>query len=63
MKLSEIYKKTDYVRCPDRQRHKWDWNGTFGAEAKTNRNVEGRKCRNCGLTKKVFGDTGQRVNR
>jgi hypothetical protein len=63
MKLSEIYKKTDYVRCPDGQRHTWDWNGSFGAEAKTNRAVEGRKCGNCGLTKKVFGDTGQRVNR
>ena len=63
MKLSEIYKKTNYVRCPDGQRHKWGWGGNFGHEAKTNRLVEGRKCENCGLLKKVFADTGARVNR
>lgn len=63
MKLSEIYKKKDYVRCPDGQRHDWGWGGNFGNEAKTGRLVEGRKCGNCGMLKKVFADTGARVNR
>ena len=63
MKISEIYKKKDYVRCPDGQRHVWQWGGSFGNEGKTNRLVEGRKCSNCGLLKKVFADTGARVNR
>ena len=63
MRITEIYKKTDYVRCPDGQRHTWDWAGGFGAEGKTNRNVEKHKCRECGTTKTVFCDTGKRVNR
>ena len=64
MKLDEIaFKKKDYVRCPDGQRHEWQWGGSLGAEGKTNRPLEGRKCGNCGLTKKVFADSGRRVNR
>jgi hypothetical protein len=63
MKISEIYKKTDYVRCPDGSRHEWQWGGSLGIESKTNRSLEGRKCGKCGLTKKVFADTGARVNR
>jgi hypothetical protein len=63
MRLYEIYKKTDFVRCPDGTRHEWQWGGSFGNEAKTNRHVEGRKCSKCGTMKKVFADTGARVNR
>jgi len=63
MKLSEIYKKTDYVRCPDGSRHEWKFDGTMGHESKTNRLVERRKCMKCGVTKKIFADTGARVNR
>ena len=62
-KINEIYKKKDYVKCPDGQRHDWQWGGSLGAEGKTNRATEGRKCGNCGLTKKVFADTGKRINR
>jgi hypothetical protein len=63
MRLSEIYKKKDYVKCPDGTRHEWQWAGSLGAESKTNRELEGRKCAKCGLTKKIFADTGARVNR
>ena len=63
MRLSEIYKKKDYVRCPDGQRHKWRFAGGTGIEGKTNRIVTNRKCINCRLTKQVFDDTGKRVNR
>jgi hypothetical protein len=63
MRITEIYKKTDYVRCPDGQRHKYEWAGGYGAEAKTNREVENWKCGKCGVTKTVFCDTKQRVNR
>ena len=63
MRLSEIYKKKDYVKCPDGSRHEWQWGGSFGLESKTNREVEGRTCGKCGLTKKVFANTGKRVNR
>lgn len=64
MKLNEItFKKKDYVRCPDGQRHQWRFSGSFGSEAKTDRQVEGRKCESCGLTKRVFTNTGMRVNR
>lgn len=65
MRLEEIgpFKKKDYVRCPDGQRHEWQWAGGTATERKTNRVVNNRKCKNCGLTKQVFGDTGKRVNR
>ena len=63
MRLSEIYKRKDYVRCPDGQRHKWDWAGGYGAEGKTNREIEQHKCRECGITKMVFCDTKRRINR
>lgn len=62
-KFNETYKRKDYVRCPDGQRHDWEWNGGSVVELKTNRNIEDYKCANCRLTKTVFSDTGQRVNR
>lgn len=63
MRLYEIYKRKDYVRCPDGQRHDWQFGGGTSVEHKTNRGIETRKCLNCKLTKTVFADTGQRVNR
>jgi len=63
MKLSEVYKKKDYVRCSDGQRHDWQFAGGTTIERKTNRTVTNRKCMNCGLVKQVFDDTGKRVNR
>jgi len=63
MRLIEIYKKTDYVRCPDGQRHEWTFDGGVARERKTNRNVEQHRCLNCKLRKQVFSDSGKRVNR
>ena len=60
---SKKMSKADYIKCADGTKHIWTWGGNFGNEAKTNRLVEGRKCSNCGLTKKIFADTGRRVNR
>lgn len=63
--LDEIgsFKKKDYVRCPDGQRHDWIWAGGNTIERKTNRIVNDRKCSNCGLVKQIFHDTGKRLNR
>ncbi len=63
MRLYEIYKRKDYVRCPDGQRHDWQFAGGTATERKTNRTVTNRKCINCDLVKQVFDDTGKRVNR
>ena len=63
MRITEIYKKTDYVRCPDGQRHEWVFAGGVATERKTNRGVEKHKCKECGCTKQVFSDSGKRVNR
>ena len=63
MKLREIYKKTDYVRCPDKTRHEWIFNGGVAIERKTNRGIEKHKCKKCGCTKQIFSDSGKRVNR
>ncbi len=64
MKLDEIvFKKKDYVRCPDGQRHDWMFAGGNTIERKTNRGISTHKCLNCGLTKQIFNDTGKRLNR
>jgi len=63
MKLSEIYKRKDYVHCPDGQRHDWQFGGGSSVEGKTNRSIEDHICLNCRLRKTVFTDTGKRVNR
>ena len=63
MRLYEVYKRKDYVRCPDGQRHDWQFGGGVSIERKTNRGIEKRKCLNCGLDKIIFSDSGKRVNR
>jgi hypothetical protein len=58
-----MYKKTDYSHCPNGSRHEWQFAGGVTIERKTGREISNRKCQNCGLVKKVFEATGQRVNR